>query len=166
MSPRSTLCRHRSALVNSTSNSNTCTYKNKNRLQQMIWDQQYHQTAMKFQQMNVYFLAQLGTMQTDQNKKLHSSKINVQMSHWCFWHKKGEQKHILYTNHMYLLSVVSNVNGKRKTPIMIFFIHKTKKIFNNTAHDHNVFACHQQGLWLHPCQHSVSYYNECNNPLI
>lgn len=78
---------------------------------------------IKFQQMNVYFLAQLGTMQTDQNKR--KSCIQAKSMFKCHTGasgiKRGKKMHILYTNHMYLLSVVSNVNVKRKTPIMIFF---------------------------------------------
>lgn len=46
---------------------------------------------------------------------------------------------------MYLLSVVSNVNVKRKTPIMIF-LYTTKITFKNTAHDHKCLRLSPTGV--------------------
>lgn len=79
----------------------------------------------------VYFLAQLETMQTDQTTdfwKYHPIKITVQMSHWCLWHKRKKKMHVLFTNHMYPSSVVSNVNVRRKHPSWCLYTKHKKYI--------------------------------------
>lgn len=111
----------------------------------------------------VYFLAQFETMQTDQRNfwKYHSSKITVQMSHRCLWHKRKTKKHmhVLYTNHMYPSSVVSNVNVKRKHPSWCLYT-KHKNIFkknNSIFHCHFIRLLFAQCAWCHRLSPTGAY---------